>query len=88
MSLCVLNDADLNMYIFSVQRVLNLHISRPVNVYLDITFLYTTVFIILDMCQDLTISFFRLSVASFSPWRPGFDPRPIHVRFVMEKVTL
>jgi len=29
-----------------------------------------------------------LLVASFSPWRPGFDPRPVYVCFTIDKVVL
>jgi hypothetical protein len=34
------------------------------------------------------VSWFRLLVAGFSPRRPGFDPRPIRMSFVVEKITL
>jgi hypothetical protein len=27
-------------------------------------------------------------VAAFLPRRPGFDPRPVHVRFMVEKVAV
>ena len=27
-------------------------------------------------------------VDGLSPWRPRFDPRPVHVGFVVDKVTL
>jgi hypothetical protein len=27
-------------------------------------------------------------VASFTPWRPGFDPRPVYVGFTIDKVVM
>jgi hypothetical protein len=30
----------------------------------------------------------RLLVTSFSPWRPGFDPRPVYTGFTIDKVVL
>jgi len=34
------------------------------------------------------VSLLRQSVAGLSPLRPGFNPRSVHVRFVLEEVTL
>jgi len=34
------------------------------------------------------VPWFGLVVANLSPRTPGFDPRPVHVRFVVGKMTL
>jgi len=36
----------------------------------------------------MAASWLRRSVAGFSPQGPGFDPRPVHVTFVVDKVAL
>jgi hypothetical protein len=36
----------------------------------------------------LVSSLLRLSLAGFSPQSSGFDPRPVHVTFVVEKMAL
>jgi hypothetical protein len=37
--------------------------------------------------NEVTIHFRRL-VASFSPWWPGFNPRSVHMGFLVDKVAL
>jgi hypothetical protein len=35
-----------------------------------------------------TVLWLRRLIADLSTWRPGFDPTPMHVRFVVDKVEL
>ena len=36
----------------------------------------------------VAVPWLRRSVAGLSPWMPGFDPRSVHVGFVVDKVAL
>ena len=48
----------------------------------------------MDYINDTTkplvraVPWLRRLVAGLSPRRPGFDPGPVHVRFVVDKVAL
>jgi hypothetical protein len=35
-----------------------------------------------------TVKWLRFLVASFSPRKPGFDSRPVHMEFIVNKVSL
>jgi hypothetical protein len=41
----------------------------------------------LNIVATLKFKFFRI-VSCLSPWRPAFDPRPVHVELAVNKVAL
>ena len=40
------------------------------------------------ICVCRAVQWFRRLVAGISPRRPGFDPGPVHVGFMLDKVAL
>jgi len=41
-----------------------------------------------NFCSKMAVPWLRLLVTELSHWRPGFNPRPVCVRFMMGEVNL
>jgi hypothetical protein len=56
-----------------------------------VTHLITTDWCLYYLCNSnftMAVPWLRRLVVGLSPRRPGFDPGPVHVKFVVDKVTL